>query len=296
VLWPTSPAISWPDIVGRFTLDSLLRAEFDWDTALSLALASKLANDTADSVSSTSTSLWSFDECTSLSRDDAQCFVASCAECILVAFRGTESIGDWLADLNIFSVSRPYGVVHRGFYGQFLVLSEAIERLIRGQAQRPLVLTGHSLGGALATVAAAEWQDRFPIRCVYTFGQPAVGRGAFSQYMADRFPNNFIRIVNRNDIVPRVPPNFRHVGKLVRIVRGGISETFVETPTTLAEPPMLTELEFDRLRAQLLNQRAAKAMAMESPELEAIDLAGWLPSIVDHSIDNYLAQIIAKMA
>jgi hypothetical protein len=56
---------------------------------------------------------------------------------------------------------------------------------------------------------------------------------------------------------------------------------------------MLTEAEFDRLRAQLLDQRArARAVGVES--LEAPVLEGILPSVSDHSLDRYIAKIAAR--
>jgi endonuclease G, mitochondrial len=288
-----TPAIDWEQIARRFSRNSLALAGFDWRAALSLVLSSKLAYSTAAEIRDTAAQVWRLETCEFVDVDDTQCFVASTASAILVAFRGSESTGDWMANLNAFALARRYGTVHRGFYGQFLAVQSRLESLLRRLTGRPILVTGHSLGGALATIAAAEWQGRFPVDGVYTFGQPAVGRGAFQPFMARNYGARFFRFVNNNDIVPRVPPNFSHVGRLYHFDSAGNLASVNESLSDgLASEvaPMMTESEFDRMRASLLLERAARheAVALDTPRLE---LEGLLPSISDHYIDNYVAKV-----
>jgi hypothetical protein len=104
---------------------------------------------------------------------------------------------------------------------------------------------------------------------------------------------------NNNDIVPRVPPGYQHVGKLYHFDASGNLESSIESMAGVLEdeaagPRMLTETEFDRMRAQLLEQRAqARASGLES--LEAPMLEGIIPSVSDHSMGKYIAKIAAKV-
>lgn len=74
------------------------------------------------------------------------------------------------------------------------------------------MVTGHSLGGALAILATADLQKIFgPIDFTYTFGQPRVGNQAFADWFQASHPNVY-RLVDYADVVPHVPPmNFGFV-------------------------------------------------------------------------------------
>lgn len=106
------------------------------------------------------------------------------------------------------------GRVHSGFKTAleevWNVLQPEIARL---QTQDVKIwLTGHSLGAALATLAA----DRLPdVQGLYTFGSPRLGDRDFQAHF--RVPA--YRVVNGDDIVPTVPGKgpFLHVGRPVHI-------------------------------------------------------------------------------
>ena len=80
-----------------------------------------------------------------------------------------------------------------------------------------IIVGGHSLGGALATLCAIDLQYNHPelnIQCV-TLGSPRVGNWWFYKSYNKRVPNT-VRIVHGNDIVARLPPAwlfYKHVGK-----------------------------------------------------------------------------------
>ena len=300
-LFGRPPRIPTSQVAHPFSVASLSATRFDWRTALSLALASRLAYEDRTSVESAARNTWGMGGCKFLEADETQCFIASTPEVVLISFRGTESVGDWLADLDLLSRSRPYGIVHRGFLNAFLGVQSQLREELSHLPGRPLLLTGHSLGGALATVAAAEWQGQFPIAWIYTYGQPAVGKGQFVSFM-QQFGVSFMRFVNEDDIVPQVPPTYRHVGRLFHFdaagnlpdgtesTRGGTSPAVRESSDGT---PMLSEAEFDRVRAALLQQRARRRGAgVES--LEAPALEGFFTSVSDHNLDAYIAKIAAK--
>jgi triacylglycerol lipase len=159
-------------------------------------------------------------------RGIARAIVAPAEGFAVVAFRGTRPgvLADLLADADLRLVRwEGAGRVHAGF-------AAALRRFESFPAGR-VWFTGHSLGGALATLAHA----RAPGAGLVTFGAPRVGDREF----AAAFPGRAWRVVNNNDFVPRLPPPpYRHVGRLRYFDRRG---------RLLAAPPPAVRLA-DRLR------------------------------------------------
>lgn len=156
--------------------------------------------------------------------ESTDCFVANNNTFIIVAFRGTESrrrpgaqdfqnvIADVKADCNIILVESPHGGrVHKGFSDALDEVWEELLDYIKSihSSSRALWITGHSLGAALATLAADRYGD---VQGLYTFGSPRVGDSGFKK----QFSVKAYRVVNDNDIVTAVPPPglYRHVGEL----------------------------------------------------------------------------------
>ncbi|WP_081887601.1 lipase family protein [Verrucomicrobium sp. BvORR034] len=297
-----------PDL-HKFSTATLTRGEFHWRTALSLALASKVAYGRKEDVKWVVQDIWNLPEPEFFDEDGTQCFVAVAPDCVIVSFRGTESFGDWFGNLNMLATTKTYGEVHRGFLGAFQVVQGKLEAHLDKHAGLPVLITGHSLGGALAAIAAAEWQGKRPVKWVHTFGQPRTGRGAFPKFLARKYGASLCRFVNDDDIVPMVPPNFGHAGKLYHFDEDGdleaslITEAMegvgLEEEACLEESPMLTETEFHQLRAQLLQERAqwgSSSLRMSNLESAPSPLAGagvegFFPSVADHSMDRYIAKI-----
>ena len=95
---------------------------------------------------------------------------------LCMAFRGTDEIKDWLDNLNAFSEAHLFGEFHRGFWNSLEDVWQGMNAAYqekRAQKARPLFITGHSLGGAMASVATAKFiHEDLPFTSVYTFGQP----------------------------------------------------------------------------------------------------------------------------
>jgi endonuclease G len=277
-------------------LDSLAQSFFTWKTALSLALASDLAYQTGQAVENVATRNWRLQACRFLSQGSTQCFVAHSDAAIIVAFRGTEALNDWLANLDVWSTPKTYGKVHRGFASAYDAIAGQLIRVIESYqpGDKRIHLTGHSLGGALATIAACELRGRFPITSIYTFGQPRVGDATTAGYFEDHYPRAFHRFVFDDDIVPRVPPGFRHVGRLYHFDSNGVLQ---QQPTEAAagttEPPALTPEEFAQLKAtaktiEVEAHVAAPAAPEAAEELADRSLEGIFPSVRDHRMSRYL--------
>lgn len=143
-------------------------------------------------------------------------------DCIVIAFRGTSSLRDWLTDMEFPLRPVAGGRVHEGFLSAInsvmvkLTAELSGSEVFKYQPVLPIVVTGHSLGGALAVLCAWYLQDRgYAIDSVYTFGQPRVGDKAFAATYQAVLGAKTFRVVNQNDIVPRVPGvlmGYRHHG------------------------------------------------------------------------------------
>ncbi|MGW8375203.1 lipase family protein [Streptomyces sp. ODS28] len=153
---------------------------------------------------------------------DTQAVVAGSGNMVIVAFRGTEptKVRDWLSDVNAPGSAGPggHGMVHVGFNqaldAVFTQLKDTLAEF-RDQGQT-LWITGHSLGGALAMLAAARlhFEDpRLLADGVYTFGQPRTCDSALAESYDSAFATRHYRFVNNNDIVTQLPtdPPYHHV-------------------------------------------------------------------------------------
>ena len=153
-------------------------------------------------------------------------------EYVVAAFRGTDEIADWLDNLNAVTKDGPLGEVQTGFHRALMDIWPQMKTAIRafrrtsdGLPDRPLWLTGHSLGGAMATLAAAtliEADETF--YGTYTFGSPRVGDRGFARTFNVEAKSKVFRFQNNADIVTRVPARlmgYSHVGSFVYISEGG---------------------------------------------------------------------------
>jgi hypothetical protein len=152
---------------------------------------------------------------------ETQAFLASSPTQLLLVFRGTEpdNLRDWYTDAEALLVrsSASPGHVHQGFHRALDAVWHPIQTaLAAAQAaapSRPLLVTGHSLGGALAVLAASRLT--YPDFDLITFGQPRCGDKDFANACQARFGARYTRLVNDKDIVPRVAPftgGYRHFG------------------------------------------------------------------------------------
>ena len=163
-----------------------------------------------------------------LSVDNTQVFVASNDRSIVVAFRGSQvpntldGLKDWLLtnanDLLVLPEGRAgtdfvaAGVgarYHRGFLEAldevWEPLFSAVDTELKAQ-ERPLWITGHSLGGALALLAAWRLQRAFiPVHQIYTFGAPMIGNAVAAEAFHADFDGKIFRYIDDEDLVPLLP-------------------------------------------------------------------------------------------
>jgi hypothetical protein len=116
--------------------------------------------------------------------------------------RPWESLKDVLTDLMFKPVPYLGAMVHRGFLRAFeSVQPDVVTALDAVNGGKPLFITGHSLGGALAKVAGMAIPAE-KIGAVYTFGAPRLGNGRVDQAIGAPL----YQFIHAADIVPRMPP------------------------------------------------------------------------------------------
>ncbi|MCH1485892.1 MAG: lipase family protein [Flavobacteriaceae bacterium] len=152
----------------------------------------------------------------------AQCYVLWSNHYITIAFRGTEpnEFNDIKADLKAFH----HEGYHKGFFEEYMKLHHEIEEKIEELQkikQRPIYITGHSLGGAMATVCATFYPEAVEM---YTYGSPR----ALSWSKVRTLKVKHKRHVNNNDVVPKVPlavMGWKHHGELCYLdINGNITK------------------------------------------------------------------------
>lgn len=166
--------------------------------------------------------------CGGIDQIDA-CLIGQNADGIIVAFRGTlppslqdsASLFDWLNDFFAIPTSGQAGVgkvpglVHSGFYDATLNVISGVGAAVRAlnpSGTSPVYVTGHSKGGAMASLGAWMLSQNMgiPVTKVVTFASPKTGDVAFQLAYQPKLTQ--VRYENYQDIVPLVPPSAVFVG------------------------------------------------------------------------------------
>ncbi|WIA37880.1 hypothetical protein OEZ86_014727 [Tetradesmus obliquus] len=219
---------------------------------------------------------------------------------MVVAFRGTETEGEGAAaDIltDIYALQTHIGdmegvppekhseevQVHRGFLasfndvvqptasGKYDALREARDALMgEGVLPARVVVTGHSLGAALATLGAFWLKTIMPsvtVEC-WAFASPRVGNKEFAEVFASTVDSCF-RFTHKNDVVPAVPasPFWVHVRQPVLLLEPGRNTYGHQLPTAMPAGSRYRAILGDRPRP------------------------GAYASVGDHSMDLYLAAL-----
>ncbi|MES1155832.1 MAG: lipase family protein, partial [Pseudorhodoplanes sp.] len=212
----------------------------------------------------------------------------------ILSFAGTDPVAfaNWITNFNLGARARD---IHRGFDDAVdAIWAELPAALTSAPAAQPLFITGHSLGGALAIIAAERLQRELKIDVagVYTFGAPRVGSQSFAQsYNACGLGDRSYRLVHGLDIVPTLPPStlgFRHAGRMIVCERG--------TRFTGSEKPSLCDCDdppfFDTIKRGLRARLRDFATGSFIPSSRS----GWLgsyqkyvltPTLTDHLPERY---------
>ncbi len=150
---------------------------------------------------------------------------------VILCFRGTvvNNFINWSTDFNAQGVPmEDFGNVHKGFSRALETVWQELRDKLGPLKKYRLWLTGHSLGGALALLAAARLAVEYPehygkaLRGIYIFGAPRVGDGGFRRAFKKKFLHHrCFAFANHNDVITVVPPfvkrimGYRDVGHIL---------------------------------------------------------------------------------
>ncbi|KAA8643982.1 lipase family protein [Aspergillus tanneri] len=147
---------------------------------------------------------------------------------LIIAFRGSSSPTDLDTDVDFNLVPVTAGgiscadcLVHRGFQVAYESISNdvasTIQSTLSSTSGYSITVTGHSLGAALAAIAAPALINKgIRVAKTFTFGEPRNGNAAWASYVSSVVPDsNYYRVTHANDGVPHIPPDilgFQHHG------------------------------------------------------------------------------------
>ena len=199
-----------------------------------------------------------------ISVGNTQAYIASNDQHVVVAFRGTEAptsiegLKDWLltdamnlliipeGDLGTDFIAAGVGArFHLGFMKALADIWDPVFAAVveeQKKNERPLWITGHSLGGALAQLAAWRFKRKFiAVHQVYTFGAPMVGNAAAAEAFDRELGERIFRYVNTKDPIPKLP--------LISLVANQYEHCNKEMALGTAAEAAGSALEFIRLMA-----------------------------------------------
>jgi triacylglycerol lipase len=222
------------------------------------------------------------------------CFIAAGGrKATFVTFSGTDPlrIEDWIKD---FTLAPEPDVLHKGFSDALDSVWDEVEAAIKNRnvAEQPLFFTGHSMGGAVAILAAERALDKTGVQAtaVYTFGSPRTGGQNFFNAYTSKLGDRTFRLVDGDDVVPTVPPilngDFRHVGQMIRCPNEGQFAGLLPASSDRNDPNIVqssVDTVFDDIKRLLLRQ----TLDIVGPRLLGLAANG-LPTMVrDHIPTNY---------
>lgn len=160
---------------------------------------------------------------------DTEGIIARDDDHLYLVFRGTESRNprDWLTDADFQPTAGPLGgQVHSGFLRALdAIWPTVVDSAERLRGYRTVVVTGHSLGAGLATLAAARCAElMLPVAAVHLYGAPRPGLDDFRDAYDAMLGEYTYRFVNHIDIVTRIPlliQGYRNVGRRMYFDRRG---------------------------------------------------------------------------
>ncbi|GLJ29400.1 hypothetical protein SUGI_0579650 [Cryptomeria japonica] len=260
------------------------------------------------------------------------------AKLIVVAFRGTQlfEADDYITDLDFSWYDFPQiGKVHLGFLEAlglanrsidkksshhletqdinkplaYFVLCQKLKNLLQIHKNAKFIVTGHSLGGALAVLFLAmlfvNKEDKLleKLLAIYTFGQPRVGDKEFGDFMNSKLKQSkpkYFRVVYSNDLIPRLPFDdglfmYKHFGVCLYYNCCYCQKNLVEAPnrdlTLVYFIPIRITAIWELLQSLVLHY--IKGESFKETKLSIISrIFGILvPGISAHSPVNYINAI-----
>jgi|GEM_PF-1710499 len=184
---------------------------------------------------------------------DTQVFLTQKDGYQIICFRGTESLKDVITDLRVNKTVAFGGIgkVHAGFHNAVDDVYKKIDLAIN--KNRKVIVTGHSLGGALAQLVAHRLVlNNYNVSGIYTYGSPRVGNSDFKNEYDARLAKQTYLHINNKDLVTNIPfeiLGYRHLGTLERTFSANHKITVTNKKGAILKPT--TSRRFEELNISL---------------------------------------------
>lgn len=200
---------------------------------------------------------------------DTQVFVAGKDGHLIVCFRGTSSGKDALVDLNFFKTKAfgGRGKVHRGFNGALDSVWAKVQAAVAALGpDKKLFICGHSLGAALAQLAAHRFAlGGYAVASVYVYGSPRSGNREFMEAYNELLEEKTFLHINNKDIVTQIPLQllgFHHLGGSPRSFNNG------HVIDNLSPPSAATETDGEETAFEMLPPEKQEAIRQQMYDVE----------------------------
>ncbi|MCW5747533.1 MAG: lipase family protein [Alphaproteobacteria bacterium] len=218
-------------------------------------------------------------------------FVAEGWGATLVVFAGTDPVepANWLTNFNTLPTPDD---MHAGFDAAVEIIWPALQAALAGRAAGTrLFFTGHSLGAAIAVLAARRAAASAGIDGVYAYGMPRCGGRTFADTYDAVLGERTYRFVNGHDVVPTVPPTrfgFRHVGRALICPHGQAFDFAAPLAATASDLPSFSQTFLDGIRSGLQNLLTGQLPPQAQPGMLGKVYRILPPGIGDHLPARYL--------
>lgn len=167
-------------------------------------------------------------------------FVFDQAKQMVVVFEGTQDLLSLHTDLSIDEVDFMQikgAKVHRGYYGEALDAAHFLKPYLK--EEKPVIITGHSLGGAVGhLLAGILFTEGYRVQ-LYTFGEPPVGNQRFVKAI-ETLPHE--RYTHIFDIIPKLKKEY--MDKLKEALKY-VNQQLPENTTLMALVNAVDALSYD---------------------------------------------------
>lgn len=147
--------------------------------------------------------------------DDISCATLGVNETdLFISFRGTMTLNDWVINFDkklvpLDIINYKDSMIHNGYINTYLSYKNELQKIILENKDKNICVSGHSAGGALATLVCLDHQKIISNLSLVTFGMPKIGNLDLCNYIRK---TNIVRkhYVVEGDIIPFFPLNFEY--------------------------------------------------------------------------------------